>query len=204
MIDQFKSSSMMAIVRTSSAEEARKIGHALVDAGLNIVEFTTSCPEVFSIIEEFSQIRNLQVGLGTALSTVHVANAKAAGAKFIVSPNTDAEVIKATCNSGLLSIPGVASATEVALAIASGADALKLFPAATYGPGHLRALIDPFPNQMWVATGGITQASVTEWLRAGASAFGLGGPLLGGGLSDITRRVALFKNEISQARKVLE
>ena len=204
MIEELKSSAIMAIVRTSSASQAREIGHALVEAGLNIIEFTTSCPDVFSLIEEFAQIKDLQLGLGTALTTSHVASAKAAGAKFIVSPNTDPDVIKATVQSGMESLPGVASASDVALAISSGADALKLFPASTYGPGHLRALTDPFPDQVWVVTGGITQEVVSEWFRAGANAFGLGGPLLGGGVGDITRRVGLFKNEITQARKVQE
>ncbi|MBC7464169.1 MAG: bifunctional 4-hydroxy-2-oxoglutarate aldolase/2-dehydro-3-deoxy-phosphogluconate aldolase [Actinobacteria bacterium] len=204
MIEVLKSSAMMAIVRTASAAEARGIGRALVDAGVEVIEFTTSCPEVFSIIEEFAAIDNLHVGLGTALTTVHVTDAKRSGATFIVSPNTDREVIRATAELGMTSIPGVASATEVALAISAGAQALKLFPASTYGPGHLRALSDPFPHQIWVATGGVAQESVPEWFRAGAAAFGLGGPLLGGGVSDISRRVGLFKNEISQARKVNE
>lgn len=204
MIRELTSTAIMAIVRTSTSAQARTIGHALADAGVSVIEFTTSCPEVFSIIEEFSGKKNLHVGLGTAMSLAHVADAKSAGATFIVSPNADPEVIRATVKMEMTSIPGVATATEVALAINAGAHALKLFPASTYGPGHLRALSDPFPLQMWVATGGITQEGVPEWLRAGASAFGLGGPLLGGGVGDISRRVGLFKNEISQARKVHE
>jgi 2-dehydro-3-deoxyphosphogluconate aldolase/(4S)-4-hydroxy-2-oxoglutarate aldolase len=201
VIDELKSSAMMAIIRTTTAEAAKEIGHALVASGVSVVEFTTSCPEVFSIIEEFASIPTLHVGLGTALTTEHVASARKAGASFIVSPNTDEVVIRATTRAEMISIPGVATASEVALAISAGADALKLFPASTYGAGHLRALTDPFPGRVWVATGGITQESVPEWFRAGASAFGLGGPLLGGGVGEIARRVGLFKSEISQARK---
>jgi len=204
VIEQLKSSAMMAIVRTSTATDARNIGRGLIDAGVGVIEFTTSCPEVFTIIEEFANIDNLQVGLGTALTLAHVSDAKSAGATFIVSPNVDPEVIRATIDADMISIPGVATATEVALAISAGAHALKLFPASTYGPGHLRALSDPFPRQVWVATGGVTQESVPEWFRAGASAFGLGGPLLGGGVGDINRRVGLFQNEISLARKAHE
>ena len=201
MIDQLKSSAIMAIVRTSGVEEARNIGKSLIAAGVTVLEFTTTCPNVFSLVEEFAQHGEVRVGVGTVLTTAHVASAKSAGATFIVSPNTDAEIISSTKNLDLVSIPGVATASEVAIAIHAGADALKLFPASTYGARHLRALADPFPNQIWVATGGVTYETVGEWIRAGACAFGLGSPLLSGGLGEINKRVELFKKEISQARR---
>ena len=202
MINDLISSAMMAIVRTSSTEDARSLGRALIVSGVKVLEFTTTCPDVFSLVEEFTGRAGISVGVGTVLTIKDVANAKSAGASFIVSPNTDAEIIVATKNSGLVSIPGVATASDVANSIHAGADALKIFPASTYGPRHLRALRDPFPNQVWVATGGVTLETIGDWIQAGASAFGLGGPLMSGGLAEIDQRVELFKTEILRARKV--
>lgn len=200
MIHDLTSSAMMAIVRTSSSDDARVIARTLIASKVSVLEFTTTCPNVFDLIEEFSHDTSIHVGVGTALTAGDVLNAKRAGARFVVSPNTDIDVIKTTKSAGLMSIPGVATATDVATAIAAGCDALKLFPASTYGPGHLKALRDPFPNQIWVATGGITTQNVASWLGAGADAFGLGGPLTGGGISEINGRVELFRAEIINAR----
>ncbi|MEI9906596.1 MAG: bifunctional 4-hydroxy-2-oxoglutarate aldolase/2-dehydro-3-deoxy-phosphogluconate aldolase [Actinomycetota bacterium] len=126
----------MAIVRTNSYDEARNIGKALVESKVSVLEFTTTCPKVFDLIEEFSQSTSVHIGVGTVLTESDVLNSKRAGATFIVSPNTDADIIKATKSAGLLSIPGVATATDVAIAIKNGSDALKLFPASTYGPSQ--------------------------------------------------------------------
>jgi 2-dehydro-3-deoxyphosphogluconate aldolase/(4S)-4-hydroxy-2-oxoglutarate aldolase len=201
MINELTSSAMMAIVRTTSFDEAREIGRALIASKVSVLEFTTTCPRVFDLIEEFAQDLSIYVGVGTALSTNHVVNAKSAGAQFVVSPNTDSGVIRATKSAGLISMPGVATATDVATAINSGCDALKLFPASTYGPRHLKALRDPFPHQIWVATGGVVKEDIAMWLSAGVNAFGLGGPLSGGGISKISESVELFRSAISEARK---
>lgn len=200
MIHDLRSSAMMAIVRTASFEDAQEIGHALVASKVTVLEFTTTCPNVFDLIEEFSQDAAIHIGVGTALTVSDVINAKRAGAQFVVSPNTDTDVIRTTKSSGMTSIPGVATATDVATALAAGCDALKLFPASTYGPGHLKALRDPFPNRIWVATGGVRIENVASWVEAGVDAFGLGGPLCSGGLHEIGPRVEFFRAEITNAR----
>lgn len=200
MIHGLTSSAMMAIVRTTNSDEAREIARALIAANVSVLEFTTTCPKVFDLIEEFSHDLSIHIGVGTALTPSDVLNAKRAGAQFVVSPNTDVDVIKATKSAGLASIPGIATATDVATAIAAGCDALKLFPASTYGPGHLRALRDPFPNQIWVVTGGVALGDIASWIGAGADAFGLGGPLSSGGVSEIKQRVELFRTEIVNSR----
>jgi 2-dehydro-3-deoxyphosphogluconate aldolase/(4S)-4-hydroxy-2-oxoglutarate aldolase len=200
MIQDLKSSGIMAIVRTASSNEAREIARSLIASKVSVLEFTTTCPNVFDLVEEFSHETSIHIGVGTAMTASDVLNAKRAGAQFVVSPNTDIDVIRVTKSAGLISMPGVATATDVAIAIAAGCDALKLFPASTYGPGHLKALRDPFPNQIWVATGGVNKENVASWFGAGADAFGLGGPLSGGGASEIGRRVELFRAEIANAR----
>jgi 2-dehydro-3-deoxyphosphogluconate aldolase/(4S)-4-hydroxy-2-oxoglutarate aldolase len=86
--------------------------------------------------------------------------------------------------SGRLAIPGVLTPSEVASALLLGADAVKLFPASTVGPAHMKALFGPFPGLRVVPTGGITIASAGTWLAAGAVAVGLGGELLPKALRD--------------------
>ena len=131
----------------------------------------------------------------------HVANGKKAGAKFVISPHTSKEVIRATKKAGLISIPGVATPTEVADALRHGADMLKFFPASSLGPNFLKAIRDPFPGQTWMATGGITVDSIDSWVKAGCSGFGLGGPLTNSGLDQIANRVIEFRKAIEEARK---
>ena len=199
MLDEFERCAMMAIIRSDDESTARELGLSLVSAGVSILEFTTTCPNVYGLIEEFSQ-KSVSVGVGTAITKEHVQSAHKAGASFIVSPHTDSEIIKETKKLNLLSVPGVATATEVATAQAAGADLLKLFPASTYGSSHLKALRDPFPNLRWMATGGISSASVGEWFAAGALGFGLGGPLIKGGISHVQENVEKFRSAIETAR----
>ena len=196
-------SGLVAIIRTKTADEARSAATALIAAGVDVIEFTTTTPAVFDLIEEFSSDasnKNIHVGLGTAMNRSHVLSGKDAGAKFVISPHTSQEVIEATKQAGLISIPGVASPTEVADALRFGADMLKFFPASSLGPNYLKSVRDPFPGNIWMATGGISLETIEEWVLAGVSGFGLGSPLTSGGINEIPNRVAAFKRAIATAR----
>ena len=197
MIDY--SEKIIGIVRAPSSEEAVELAHALIDAGIKNLELTMTIPNSFSVVEKFAGTSGVTVGLGTVLHVSDVERAKSAGAEFIVAPSMSAEVIKESKRLGLYSMPGVATATEVANALAAGADALKLFPASTYGASHLKSLRDPFPGNTWVATGGVTESTVGEWIKAGVNAFGLGGPLTSGGVGEVAGRVKAFQQAISRA-----
>ena len=196
-------SGLVAIIRTKTSDEARAAATALIAAGVDVIEFTTTTPAVFDLIEEFASDasnKNVHVGLGTAMNRAHVLSGKDAGAKFVISPHVSQEVIEATKQAGLISIPGVASPTEVADALRFGADMLKFFPASSLGPNYLKSVRDPFPGNTWMATGGISLDTIEEWVLAGVSGFGLGGPLISGGISEIPDRVAAFKKAIETAR----
>ena len=142
----------------------------------------------------------MQVGVGTVVNSKDVLRARDAGAQFIVSPNTDEEVIGETKRAGLISLPGVATPSEVAAAKKYGADILKLFPASTFGPAHLKALRDPFPGNFWCPTGGLSADSVGEWFAAGANIVGVGGPLIKGGMDAIESNVKAFLEAVAKAR----
>ena len=196
-------SGLVAIIRTKTADEARTAATALIAAGVDVIEFTTTTPAVFDLIEEFASnasYTGVHVGLGTAMNRSHVLSGKDAGAKFVISPHVSQEVIEATKQAGLISIPGVASPTEVADALRFGADMLKFFPASSLGPNYLKSVRDPFPGNTWMATGGISLDTIDAWVKAGVSGFGLGGPLTSAGISEIPNRVAEFKKAIAAAR----
>ena len=199
VIEKLVESHAIAIVRGPDQKTGQDIADAILNAGMTCIEITLTNPGAFHIIESLSNREGVCVGVGTVLTPADVIRAKVAGAAFIVSPNTDPDVIAQTKKEGLISIPGIASASEVAIALKSGADVLKLFPASTYGSGHLKALRDPFPGNLWCPTGGLTVDSMKEWFAAGATMIGLGGPLVKGGISEIPSNVQKFQIAIDAA-----
>ena len=199
VLERLIESHVIAIVRGPDQKTGQDIADAILNAGMTCIEITLTNPGAFHIIESLSNREGVCVGVGTVLTPADVIRAKVAGAAFIVSPNTDPDVIAQTKKEGLISIPGIASASEVAIALKSGADVLKLFPASTYGSGHLKALRDPFPGNLWCPTGGLTVDSMKEWFAAGATMIGLGGPLVKGGISEIPSNVQKFQIAIDAA-----
>jgi 2-dehydro-3-deoxyphosphogluconate aldolase/(4S)-4-hydroxy-2-oxoglutarate aldolase len=190
----------VAIVRMPDQAAGAEVADRIVAAGLTTIEITLTNPGALKIIENLAKRSGVQVGVGTVVNSKDVLRARDAGAQFIVSPNTDEEVIGETKRAGLISLPGVATPSEVAAAKKYGADILKLFPASTFGPGHLKALRDPFPGNFWCPTGGLSADSVGEWFAAGANIVGVGGPLIKGGLDAIESNVKAFLGAVAKAR----
>jgi 2-dehydro-3-deoxyphosphogluconate aldolase/(4S)-4-hydroxy-2-oxoglutarate aldolase len=201
-IDALLKHKIMGLVRTNDQATGQAMADAMVSAGIRAIEITLTTPGALDIVEKLSDNKDLIVGVGTVISKENVKSAEKAGAKFIVSPNTDSDVIEKTKSLDLVSMPGIATATEVGEALKAGADILKLFPASTYGPAHLKALRDPYPGQFWCPTGGISLGSVDDWFAAGANLIGLGGPLTRGGLAKVSENVTAFLNAVSSANKV--
>jgi 2-dehydro-3-deoxyphosphogluconate aldolase / (4S)-4-hydroxy-2-oxoglutarate aldolase len=202
IIDALLKHKIMGLVRTNDQATGQAMADAMVSAGIRAIEITLTTPGALDIVEKLSENKDLIVGVGTVISKENVKSAEKAGAKFIVSPNTDSDVIEKTKSLDMVSMPGIATATEVGRALKAGADILKLFPASTYGPAHLKALRDPYPGQFWCPTGGISLGSVDDWFAAGANLIGLGGPLTKGGLGKVSENVTAFLNAVSSANKV--
>jgi 2-dehydro-3-deoxyphosphogluconate aldolase/(4S)-4-hydroxy-2-oxoglutarate aldolase len=201
-VDALLNHKIMGLVRTNDQATGQAMADAMVNAGIRAIEITLTTPGALDIVEKLSENKDLIVGVGTVISKENVKSAEKAGAKFIVSPNTDSDVIEKTKSLDLVSMPGIATATEVGEALKAGADILKLFPASTYGPAHLKALRDPYPGQLWCPTGGISLGSVDDWFAAGANLIGLGGPLTKGGLGKVSENVTAFLSAVSSANKV--
>lgn len=195
---------LIAILRGLAPPDAAALGEALVAAGVRALEVPLNSPEPLESIRILHACLEGRavVGAGTVLSVGDVDAIAAAGARFAVAPNTVAEVIARCRVAGLEPIPGFATPTEAFAAIAAGATRLKLFPASTHGPGHLKALREVLPTGVEVfAVGGIEPRDLSVWRDAGAAGVGVGGSIYHGGQSaeDAGMRARAF---IEQTRKV--
>jgi 2-dehydro-3-deoxyphosphogalactonate aldolase len=131
------------------------------------------------------------IGAGTVLETTEVADVAGAGGSFIVSPNMNADVIRATKAAGLMSCPGVATPSEGFAALAAGADMLKLFPSEQIGPAVVKAWRAVFPKEIaLMPTGGISTENMAAYAAAGVAGFGLGSALYRPGRSPTDVRAA--------------
>ena len=171
---------VIAILRGIKPDEALAHVQAIHDAGIRVVEVPLNSPDPLESIARLARAfgDRMVVGAGTVLTEAQVDSVHAAGGKLIVSPNVDVGVIRRTVALGLWSAPGFATASEAFSAIHAGAKHLKLFPATTYGPGHLKQLQAVLPSDVTVvAVGGVGATNMSEWRVAGAKAFGIGGEL---------------------------
>ena len=171
---------IVAILRGLRPEEALDHASALFEAGVRGVEVPLNSPEPLESIGRIADAfgSRMAVGAGTVLTPDQVDAVAAAGGRIIVSPNANLEVIRRAVSLGVDPAPGFATATEAFAALDAGARHLKLFPASTYGPGHLKQLKAVLPPEAVVwAVGGVGPDTLDAWWAAGARAFGLGGEL---------------------------
>lgn len=161
-----------AILRTNDREAVRPALEAAIAGGFRIVEVTMTTPDCLEHISALSERHGVVVGAGTVLSVDNAKEAMAAGARFIVSPVTDPQIITFCRQHDLVSMPGTLTPTEMMTAHRAGADLVKLFPGPSNGPDFLRAIRGPLPFLRIFPTSGVTEENVDEWLKAGA--FGLG------------------------------
>lgn len=199
-------SGVMAILRAPSAGHYVAIGRALAEAGIRCLEVTLTTPGAMEAIRSLRQeIPELSLGAGTVLTPAEATEAIAAGAEFIVAPDTRADVIRAARDVGVASFPGALTPTEIATAWEVGATAIKIFPGSAVGPGYISALHGPFPDIPMMPTGGVALDDIGAWIRAGAIGVGLGGPLqgdaaAGGDLAALAARATQALAAVAAAR----
>lgn len=163
-----------------------ELARALYAGGIHSMEFTfdQSNPCEMDITTDAINMvstkfgLDMLVGAGTVTTVEMVKLAYEAGAQFIVSPNTDAKVIEKTKELGMLSFPGAMTPTEIRAAYQYGADAVKVFPASTLGPGYIKAVRSPMSNIPLIAVGGIDESNISSYLNAGCVGVGVGGNLV--------------------------
>lgn len=186
VIRAIEDNKIIAIVRGVDVENALKTAKALYDGGIKLVEvtFNQSNPESFrKTAEAIKKIsKEMQgkmiVGAGTVITTEQVRIAREAGAEYIVSPDTDEDVIKLTVELGMVSLPGAFTASEAKKANLYGADFVKLFPCGNDAPSYLKALKAPLSHIKFLGVGGVNINNVHEFIDAGAVGVGIGGSLI--------------------------
>ncbi|MCW2699630.1 MAG: kdgA [Blastococcus sp.] len=176
---------VVAILRAGDASRAEAVVDVLLQNGIRSVELTLTTAGALDVVARLAARvpDDTDIGVGTVLTADEVDRAVDAGARFVVSPSVDVGVIEAATRHGIASYPGAFTPTEIRAAWTAGASAVKLFPAGVLGPEYLQAVRAPLPNIPLVPTGGVAVEAVGAWLAAGATAVGLGSPLIGDALS---------------------
>ncbi len=171
---------LVAILRGITPAETLDHVGALVDAGFDAIEIPLNSPDWADSIARAQRAfgERAWIGAGTVLRNADVDTLVEIGARFIVTPNTRPSLIRHAVERGLLVVAGFATASEAFDAIDAGARVLKLFPAATYGAGHVKALRSVLPPHVPVyVVGGVGPDTLAGFLRHGAAGAGIGGEL---------------------------
>lgn len=167
----------VAILRAHDHEVCHDAMAAAVEGGFRFVEFTLHCPRPFALIEKFAAMDGVIAGAGTVMKPEEVDRAVEAGARFIVSPVLDEQVVARAIAHDVAVIPGVQTPTEMTRAHRLGACLQKLFPAPANGPAYVRATLGPLPFLRLVPTSGVTPENVAQFIAAGVFAVGFVAPV---------------------------
>lgn len=170
---------VVPVVRTRSHEAARTAVAWLREAGFTTFEITLTVPNATALIAELARDPALLVGAGTVRTAAEAYACGEAGARFIVCPWNEPEIVPAGRRFGALVMLGALTPDEVVEALEGFADVVKIFPAASMGgPAHIRALRSVFPEVPFCPTGGVDPSNLRAYLDAGASCVGIGGKLV--------------------------
>jgi 2-dehydro-3-deoxyphosphogluconate aldolase/(4S)-4-hydroxy-2-oxoglutarate aldolase len=172
---------IIPVVRASSPEQALGAADAVRAGGIPIVEVTMTVPGAIEVIAGLSRLMgsDVLIGAGTVLDASTAQKCLDAGAQFLVSPGFDAETVALARRLNVLIMPGALTPTEVITAWKAGADFVKIFPCGNVGgPAYIKSLKAALPQIPMIPTGGVNLETAAAFLRAGASALGIGGELI--------------------------
>ena len=203
---------VLVICRGMYGEDLFKLISALHKGGIKMVEVTFDQADPDAIEKTTSAIRlikenfpDMKVGSGTVTKVAHVIATKEAGGEFCLSPHVDKEVIRATKEAGMVSIPGALTPTEIIEAHDAGADIVKIFPAGWLGLRYLKDIKGPINNVKFLAAAGVNEENFADFLQAGYCSAGISGRLLdkkviaAGDYDELTRRAKVFTDIASKS-----
>jgi 2-dehydro-3-deoxyphosphogluconate aldolase/(4S)-4-hydroxy-2-oxoglutarate aldolase len=204
---QLRSSGVAAILRADDPTHLEAVAHALAAAGIACLELTLTTPGALEALPRLHADlgHDIAIGMGSVLDATQAAAALDAGAQFVVSPGVCPDVAQFASARSVPCYPGAWTPTEVLAAWKLGSPAVKLFPAATGGPRYLRDIRGPLPGIPLVPTGGIGLEQIADYVAAGATAVGLGGPLIGdalrgGALGPVRERARAALDAVAEGR----
>ncbi|WP_373517754.1 bifunctional 4-hydroxy-2-oxoglutarate aldolase/2-dehydro-3-deoxy-phosphogluconate aldolase [Pricia sp.] len=206
IIDRILAAKLISIIRLKEQAAVERTVHALIAGGIQVLEITTNTPGFAEEIEKARERHpNVLIGAGTITTGALAKQALASGAQFLVTPNTNKEVAVMGENAeicetnGIPVLMGAMSPTEVADALAYGADIIKLFPAGDLGISYFKSLKGPFDSVPFFAVGGVNESNMRDWFDAGIEGVGLGSSLV----KSSVRTDADFKRISDLAKKFI-
>lgn len=210
VIQRIKDVGLVPVVRAASADEAMRAVEAINAGGVSVLEITMTVPGAIGAIAEVAKRfgDDVVVGAGTVLDAETARACILSGAQFIVSPSLNLDTIACCRRYGIAVLPGALTPTEVVQAWTAGADFVKVFPAgALGGASYLKALKAPLPQIELVPTGGVSLKTAADFIKAGASALGVGADLVdvlalrAGEAHVITERARQYVEIVREARQ---
>ncbi len=200
---QVRDEKVIVIVRGAGKEKIVNIAKAVRAAGCNFLEVTCNTAGAAGMIDILcSQMPDMCIGAGTVITKQLAEEVVEAGAKYIIAPDTNPEVIKYCVAKDIPVMPGAATATEVLTAVRAGAKMIKIFPAACIGADYIKQLKGPIDNVDFLAVGGVRVNNIKDFVAAGCVGIGIGGSVINkqavenADWQSITKEVAKYVNEI--------
>jgi len=209
IIKRIEDIGIVPVVRAASADEAMRAIDAIREGGINVLEITMTVPGAVRVIEQVSNKYgdDALVGAGTVLDPETARACLLAGAQFIVSPALNLDTIAMCKRYSAPVMPGVLTPTEVVTAWSAGADFVKVFPCGSVGgASYVKNLKGPLPQVKIIPTGGVSLSTAADFIKAGASALGVGTDLVdvkairAGEAHVVTERAKQFVEIVREAR----
>ncbi|AGY77457.1 MULTISPECIES: bifunctional 4-hydroxy-2-oxoglutarate aldolase/2-dehydro-3-deoxy-phosphogluconate aldolase [Clostridium] len=199
---------VVAVIRADSKEQGLKIVDAVKKGGIKMLEITMTVPGAIDIIKELAEHyknEDVVIGAGTVLDAETARACILAGAKYIVSPSFNADVIKLCNRYRILVMPGAMTVKEAVEGLEAGAEIIKIFPGSVFGPQIIKAFKGPIPQGNFMPTGGVNLGNVKEWIKSGAIAVGTGGDLTKGAKTGdyelVTETAKKFVQAVKEAKE---
>lgn len=202
---------VVAVIRLRDPELLQATIDALIEGGVRALEVTMTVPRAVELIERTARSLppDFVLGAGTVLNAATARDVIRAGARFVVSPVFEPEVIAVCHEHDVVAAPGCFTPTEILSAWEAGADVVKVFPATVLGPGYIKDILAPLPHVRLMPTGGVTRDNAGDWIRAGAVALGVGTALVDpkavaeGRFAVVTDNARHFVRAVTDARDAI-